>query len=162
MKKYCTLLFILSSIICVSQEKDCGCKTFKMDSIILKQCKPYIVASEQDYQIAFAVSYVETKKYVILTLMYLNSDSSIVNSDLMIFTEANNVVNLKLLDTTKDFVGGRKISHAKYELTNMNFEILKLEKITDIRFTISDNDNHKTHKIKYNSDVLYNQLNCKL
>lgn len=160
MKKYYTLLFLLLSIICVSQEKDCDCKSFKMDNIILKQCKPRTVAIEENYQISFAVSYIENTKYVILTIIYLNSESSVVNSDLMIFTTENNVVNLKLLDTTKDFVGGHKISHAKYELTNKNFEILKLEKITDIRFTITNDDIHKTYKIKYNNDVLYNQLNC--
>lgn len=160
MKKHYTLIFLLLSIICISQEKDCGCKTFKMDNIILKQCKPFMVASEENYQIAFAVSYIENTKYVILTIRYLNSDSSVVNSDLMIFTTKDNIVNLKLLDTTKDFVGGSKVSHAKYELTKENFEILKFEKITDIRFTIANDDIHKSHKIKYNNDVLYNQLNC--
>lgn len=144
----------------LKSSNDCGCKNFEMDNIILKQCKPELVASDKNYQITFAVSDIENIKYIILTIIFLNSGSSVVNSDLMIFTTEDNVVNLQLLDTTKDFVGGREISHAKYELTIKNFEILKLEKITDIRFTIANDEIHKSHKIKQNNDVLFNQLNC--
>lgn len=139
---------------------NCGCETFKMDDIKITQCQPYPIILEEKYQIAISVTYIENVKYIMLTIRFLNSESNVINSDLMIFTTGNNILNLQLLDTTKDYIGGSEICHAKFELTNKNFELLKLEKITDIRFTIENDDLHKTHKIKDNNDVLYNQLNC--
>ena len=140
--------------------KDCGCKTFNMDNIKITQCPPYPVILNKKYQIGISVTYVEKSKYIMLTARFINSESSTINSDLMIFTKENNMLNLKLLDITKDFVAGSEISHAKFELTEKNFEILKSEKMTDMRFTFSNDDIHKSHEIENNSDVLCNQLNC--
>lgn len=140
--------------------KDCGCKTFKMENAKIIQCPPLPVILKEKYQVGASVTYLEDKKYIILTARFKNSESSTINSDLMIFTKGNNILNLKLLDTTKDFVGGSEISHAKFELTEKNFEILKSEKLTDMRFTFANDNVHKSHEIEDNNDVLYNQLNC--
>lgn len=140
--------------------KDCGCKTFKMDDKKIIQCPPYPIILNEKYQIAISVTLIENKKFIMLTARFINSVSTSVNSDLMIFTTGNNILNLKLLDTTKDFVAGSEISHAKFELTDKNIEILKSEQITDIRFTFLNDEIHKSHEIKDNNDSVYNQLNC--
>jgi len=140
--------------------KDCGCKTFQMDDKKIIQCPPYPIILNDKYQIAVSVTCLENEKFIMLTARFLNSESVTVNSNLMIFTKGNNILNLQLLDSTKDFVGGSEISHAKFELTAKNLEILKSENITDMRFTFSNDDVHKLHEIKGNNDILYNQLNC--
>lgn len=140
--------------------ENCDCKKIKNNNSKIIQCKPIPVHFNEKYQIGISVSYIDDKKYILLTLRNLNTKSVIINSDLIIITKDNSLLNLKLLDTNEDFISGSKISHAKFELTDKNLEILKYEKIIDLRFTLFNDNYYKSHKIEENNDVLFKQLNC--
>jgi hypothetical protein len=150
---------ILSSI-ATAQVTDCNYTTFNMEENVVKQFRPIPVGNSATYQMAFAVTNLNGANYVMLTIRFINSASDVVNNDLLLFTAENNVASLKLLDTTKDFVGGSEISIAKFELNSQNYELLRKENIINIRFALQNDDLQKTYKVKINSDVLIKQLKC--
>ncbi len=94
-----------------------------------------------------------------MTIWFLGNANTI-GSDLLVFVNDEKTLNLKIMDSQKDYVGGSQICHAKFKLTQDDVEFLKTKELSSFRFHFSNEDIYRTFQIKKNNDILKTQLNC--
>ncbi|OOV20310.1 hypothetical protein [Flavobacterium sp. LM4] len=152
------LLFLLATSACKITAQ-CNCKSKSFNGYQIKICNPLLVAFDSNYQIALSITQVADTKFLILTARFAKNAKTI-GSDLMVFTTAEKVLILNLLDSEKDYVGGSEICNAKFELTDENINELSKYEITSLRFNFSDEIIKRTFGLQKNKTVIVQQINC--
>lgn len=156
MKSTLIVLFILSSFLTYGQ---CNCETKNISDVETKQCTPALVAYDNTYQVGASINSTFNDIVLILTIRFIG-DANTIGSDLLVFVNDEYTLNLKLMDSQKDYVGGSQISHAKFKLTESDIEFLKTKDLSSFRFHFSNEDIYRTFQIKRNNNILSKQLNC--
>jgi len=137
----------------------CNCETKVISEIKTKQCRPSLIAYDNTYQIGASINSTNSDVTLILTVRF-QGKANTIGSDLLIFVNDEKTLNLKLMDSEKDYLGGSEICHAKFKLTESDVEFLKTKDLSSFRFHFSNEDIYRTFRIKKNSGVLKAQLNC--
>lgn len=156
--KFFILLFVLTTSVCKITAQ-CNCKSKIFNDLQIKICNPSLVAFDNNYQIGLSITKVADTKLLILTTRFTEKAKTI-GSDLMVFTTAEKVLTLNLLDSEKDYVGGSEICNAKFELTDENINELSKYEITSLRFNFSDENIKRTFSLQKNKTIIIQQINC--
>lgn len=156
MKSTLIVPFLLTSFLTYGQ---CNCETKIISDVETLQCIPALVAYDDTYQVGASINSTYNDIVLILTIRF-KENANTIGSDLLVFVNDENTLNLKLMDSQKDYVGGSQISHTKFKLTESDIELLKTKNLSSFRFHFSNEDIYRTFQIKRNNNILSNQLNC--
>lgn len=137
----------------------CNCISKEFNSLELKICPPSLVAYDNNYQIALSLTKVSEIKFLIVTVRF-TGNAKTIGSDLMIYTNAEKILTLHLLDSEKDYVGGSEICNAKFELTDEKINELSKYEISSLRFNFSNENIKRTHSLQKNKTIIIQQINC--
>jgi hypothetical protein len=159
MKHISLKYFIILLIINTKSFSQCNCKINYFNNQKIKNCTPLLVTYDKNYQIGISLAEINFDKYLILTVRF-NNESKTIDSDLVIFTSSNKIINLQILDSEKDYVGESEISNTKYKISSSDLKELSSYNITSIRFNFTNEDIKRTFSIKKNSDIIIKQIDC--
>lgn len=137
----------------------CNCETKIILENKIGQCVPSLVAYDNTYQIGASINFTNSDVTLILTIRF-NGNAETIGSDLLVFVNGEKTLNLKLMDSQKDYVGGSQICHTKFKLTESDVEFLKTKNLSSFRFHFLKEDIYRTFRIKKNHEILKTQLNC--
>lgn len=154
------IFFFLILCVSFSQIKaQCNYSTNRVYDITVKQFEPSLVAYDENYQIGIALGKVEND--IILTvLVRFPGTAKLIGSNLLIFTNSVNAVDLEYDDSQKDYMGGSEISLTKFKIKPTQYDNLLDKSLKTFRFKFANEDINRTFEIEKNSNVISNQLKC--
>lgn len=154
------ILFLIILCNSFSQIKaQCDYKTNRVYDITVKQFEPSLVAYDNNYQIGIALGKVEND--IILTvLVRFSGNAKLIGSNLLVFTNAENAVNLEYENSQKDYISGSEISLTKFKIHPNQYNELLDKSLKTFRFKFANEDINRTFEIERNSNVISTQLKC--
>lgn len=137
----------------------CNCQTKVIYGVETKICNPSMVGNDDNHQVALSLTEAENDVFLIVTVRF-RYNAKTIGSDLFISTNSKETLNLKLLDSQKDYVGGSEICHGKFKISKEDINVLKSQDLAGLRFHFSGEDLYRTFGFKMNEDVMKKQLKC--
>ncbi|WP_415374588.1 hypothetical protein [Patiriisocius sp. Uisw_017] len=149
-------VFLLFPILIFGQ---CNYNTNRVYDVTVKQFEPSLVAYDENYQIGAALG--KVKKDIILTILIrFNGNAKEIGSDLLVFTDGKEAVNLEYIDSQKDYMAGSEISLNKFKIKENQFQHIKNQQLKTFRFKFANEEINRTFQIEKNKTVISAQLKC--
>lgn len=154
------IIFLL--ILCTSFSQiqaQCDYSTNRVYGITVKQFEPSLVAYDNNYQIGIALGKVEND--IILTVIVrFSGNAKLIGSNLLVFTNGENAVNLEYDDSQKDYMSGSEISLTKFIIKPAQYDNLLNKSLKTFRFKFANEDINRTFEIEKNPTIISTQLKC--
>ncbi|PJX22779.1 hypothetical protein CAP47_07065 [Psychroflexus sp. S27] len=153
------LLLVLLIFTSIKINAQCDYITNRLNGVTVKQFEPSLVAYDSNYQIGIALGKVEND-ITLTVLVRFSGNAKLINSNLLIFTDEENAVNLEYDDSQKDYMAGSEISLTKFKINPNQYDDLLHKSLKTFRFKFANEDIYRTFEVVRNLDVISNQLKC--
>lgn len=146
------LLFVFSCLGTVQAQ--CNYSTIDKDGVTVKQFAPMPIGGNSSKQVAFAISNVNGKNMLMLTVRFRYSRTP-TNKQVKIYFSNGKTLTLSAIDSKNDFIGSSEITHLKFNLSKSSENMFLEADITSVVL----NGKEKIKATMYQSYVSDN-LNC--